>query len=100
MDEILHYTVLFDIYGELLTEKQQQYFKDYYFHNLSLSEIAQNYQVSRNAIHKQIKESLSKLEQYEQVLHLAQKNDQLDQLLTKIIDPTIKQELIHIIENE
>ena len=35
-------TILYDYYGVLLTEKQQNYFKDYYFNNLSLSEISEN----------------------------------------------------------
>ena len=45
MEEVLYYTELFDFYGTLLTEKQQNYFKDYYFNNLSLSEIAENYEI-------------------------------------------------------
>ena len=49
-------TILYDYYGVLLTEKQQNYFKDYYFNNLSLSEISENNSVSRNAVHKQLKE--------------------------------------------
>ena len=48
MKDVLYYNELFDLYGELLTEKQRSYFKDYYFDNLSFSEIANNNQVSRN----------------------------------------------------
>ena len=62
MKEILYYTMLFDLYGELLTSKQQDYFKDYYFNNLSLSEIAENYEITRNAIHNQLREAKEKLE--------------------------------------
>ena len=68
MDKIIYLTNLFDYYGELLTDKQQAYFKDYYFNNLTLSEIAENENVSRNAIHKQIKDSENKLLNYEKVL--------------------------------
>ena len=39
MKKEIYYNNLFDYYGELLTEKQQEYFKYYYFDNLSLSEI-------------------------------------------------------------
>ena len=49
-------TILYDYYKELLTNKQREYFEDYYFDNLTLSEIADNNDVSRNAIHKQIKD--------------------------------------------
>lgn len=52
---------LYDIYGELLTSKQQDYFEDYYFNNLTLAEMSENYNVSRNAVHKQIKEAEEKL---------------------------------------
>ena len=50
----LHYVELFDYYGELFTDKQKEYFKDYYENNLTLQEIAENSSVSRNAVHKNI----------------------------------------------
>ena len=59
MDKVIYLINLFDYYGELLTPKQQAYFKDYYFNNLTLSEIAENENVSRNAIHKQIKDGVN-----------------------------------------
>ena len=52
----LELTIVYDYYGELLTEKQQLYFEDYYFNNLSLQEIAINYNVSRNAVYNSLKE--------------------------------------------
>lgn len=45
----------YDLYASLLTEKQRLYFEDYYFMDYSLSEIADNYNVSRNAIYDLIK---------------------------------------------
>ena len=65
---------LFDYYSELLTDKQKQYFKDYYFDNLSLSELSENYDVSRNAIHKTLKDAEEKLFYYEEKLRLLEKN--------------------------
>ena len=67
MNHRLYLTYLYDYYGELLTEKQRNYFEEYYFNNLSLLEISENYQVSRNAIHKQLKEVEEKLNKYEQI---------------------------------
>ena len=49
------YNHLFDYYGCLLTEKQQEYFTSYYFDDMSLAEIADIYNVSRNAVHDQLK---------------------------------------------
>ena len=60
MEELVHYTLLYDIYGSLLTDKQRAYFEDYYFNNLSLSELASIYNISRNAIHRQIKRNYKK----------------------------------------
>ena len=61
MDELVYYNELFDYYGELLTEKQKEYFKFYYFDNLSLSEIAEENNISRNAVSKTLKEVKEKL---------------------------------------
>ena len=43
MDNIIYYNSLFDYYGELLTPTQINYFKAYYYDNLSLSEISDEY---------------------------------------------------------
>ena len=64
MEELVYYSSLFDYYGNLLTKKEQEYFEDYYFNNLSLQEIANNYEVTRNAISKTLKESKEKLDYY------------------------------------
>ncbi len=98
MEELVYYTLLFDTYGDLLTDKQKLYFKDYYFKNLSLSELALKYNISRNAIHKQIKETIYKLEKYETNLHLILKNRKLEEIITTIKDPNLKEKLQEIIE--
>ena len=54
MEKIIHYNSLYDCYKPLFTEKQQLYFQDYYFNNLSLGEIADNNNVSRNAVHNNL----------------------------------------------
>ena len=54
MDHRLYITALYDIYGELLTTKQQEYFEDYYFNNLTLAEISENLGITRTAVHNQI----------------------------------------------
>ena len=77
MEDVIYYNNLYDLYGGLLTDKQRQYFEDYYFHNYSFSEMAENYDVSRNAAFKQIHIVIEKLEEYERVLHLREKKKQL-----------------------
>lgn len=89
LEEHTYYIKLYDYYGSLLTEKQQKYFEDYYFSNLSLSEISQNYDISRNAIHKQIKDSKELLEYYEKKLNLLEKSKKIEKII-KDLDNDIK----------
>ena len=81
MEDIIYYNELYDLYGDLLTEKQRKYFEDYYFHNLSFSEMAENYEVSRNAAFKQLHIVLQKLDEYESILHLKEKRDKILDIL-------------------
>ena len=81
MEDVVYYNELYDYYGELLTDKQRQYFEEYYFHNLSFSEMAEAYGVSRNAVFKQIHIVLDKLEEYEKVLKLKNKKEKIQSLL-------------------
>lgn len=74
--------ILYDFYNILFSDKQKLYFEEYYFNNLSLGEISDNYSLSRNAIHKIIKSMVEKLEYYEDKLKLYEKSIEL----TKIID--------------
>lgn len=99
MEDFIKYTILFDFYGELLTDKQQKYFKEYYFDNLSLKEISLNYQVSRNAIFNQIKETKELLNHYEKILHLKEKQEKLELICQKIKEEEIKKEIREIIES-
>lgn len=84
MESRVYYGILYDFYGGLLTEKQRMYFEDYYFQNLTLSELSENYEVSRNAIHKQLKETTEKLEHYERVLKLNEKKEALLEVLKEL----------------
>lgn len=57
--------LLYDIYGKLLTAKQQEIFEEYYMYNLSLREIAKNKGISYQAIRDSIKSSEGMLENFE-----------------------------------
>lgn len=83
MNDRIHYINLYDYYGELLTEKQKDYFEDYYFSNLTLAEISENESISRNAVHKQIKEVEKKLDYYEEKLSLLSKAIKIKELLNE-----------------
>ncbi|MBR3209423.1 MAG: hypothetical protein IKF82_04055 [Bacilli bacterium] len=96
MDKVVYLTNLYDYYGELLTEKQKEYFEDYYFNNLTLSEISENKKISRNAIHKSIKEIENKLYSYEETLKLYEKSRQIKEII-KNLDKETKEKIEEII---
>ena len=92
----IRYSILFDYYGELFTDKQKGYFKDYYFNNLTLQEIADNNNVSRNAVHKNIKDILQKLDYYEEKLNLYSNKLKIEKLIENI-DVNIKNKIEELI---
>lgn len=87
---------LYDYYKELLTEKQRGYFEQYFFDNLTLAEIAENLKVSRNAVHKQVKEVEEKLLFYESKLKLWEKREQIEKIIEPL-DKRIKEQIIELI---
>ena len=98
MDKLVYLNNLFDLYGELLTDKQQMYFKDYYFDNLSYGEISEKYNVSRNAIFHQLKIIEERLSFYEEKLKLYSKKDKINNLLSKLDNKEVQDEIKKIIE--
>ncbi len=92
MDKTILIINLYDYYGELLTDKQKEYFEDYYFNNLSLSEISENKNISRNAVHKVLKETENKLIYYENILKDYKKSIEIKELI-KNIDKNIKNKI-------
>ena len=90
MEDREYLIILYDYYGELLSDIQREYFEAYYFENLSLSEISENDGKSRNAIHKCIKSGSSKLYEYEDKLKLYEKRCKLEKVIDRISDNEIK----------
>ena len=97
MEERDYLIILYDYYGELLTDNQREYFEDYYFNNLSFSEMAENYGVSRNAIFNQIHIVTDKLKEYEQILRLFEKRKKLEALLVSVDNSELKKKLEELI---
>ena len=73
MDEILKQSLLYDFYGELLTEHQKEIYEQFIVEDLSLSEIAKNAGISRQGVHDLVKRCDKILEEYEAKLHLVEK---------------------------
>lgn len=97
MDKVIYLNCLYDYYKELFTEKQKMYFEDYYFNNLSLSEIAENCGVSRNAVFNQLKIMEEKLEELEDKLGLFEKKEKILKLLNNKIDANLLEEIMAIL---
>ncbi len=93
MDDYILYNNLYDCYFELLTDKQRKYFEDYYFNNLSLGEMSSDYQISRNAIYKQIQITTKKLRELEEKLHLFEKKKKLEEIIDKIEEKSVREKL-------
>ena len=70
MNKNLATSDLLDIYGELLTDKQRDMLELYYNDDLSLAEIAEHYEISRQGVHDSIRRGEEALEEYERVLGL------------------------------
>lgn len=73
MDRVFERTMLYDFYGELLNEHKKSIYEDALLNDLSLSEIAEDRGVSRQAVHEAIKKCNTQLEEYEDKLHLIEK---------------------------
>ncbi|MDE5565928.1 MAG: DNA-binding protein [Anaeroplasmataceae bacterium] len=71
---------LYDVYQDLLTDKQKSYFEEYYFDDLSIGEIAENHTVSRNAVFDQLKRVIGILKDYEAKLKLVEKTSQIEDM--------------------
>ena len=74
LDKTIRINLLYDFYHELLTEKQQTFLLYYYQDNYSLGEIAEQFEISRQAVNEHIKRAEFMLEEYETKLQLLRKH--------------------------
>ena len=94
MEKAVKYSILLELYGGLLTEKQYELLDNYYNQDLGLSEIAENLGITRQAVRDNLKKGENNLVEYEEKIHLMQKIDKIDKL---DIDKTIKKEIRNIL---
>lgn len=76
IEQVIKISQLYDFYSELLSEKQKQYLNDYYFNDFSLTEISENYDISKQAVSNNIKRTIIELQQYEEKLNLIKLNNE------------------------
>ena len=93
MSKDLSVSRLCDVYGSLLTEHKREIVREYYDDDLSLTEIAENHGITRQAALCSIKQAEKQLRDYESKLGFLQKTDlitrELDEL-TEIVDGDIE----------
>ena len=70
MDKIYEQTLLFDFYGELLSDHQKQIYEEVVMGDYSLSEAASDFKITRQGVHDLIKRTNAILTDYEEKLHL------------------------------
>ena len=85
MDKKVEISMLWEIYGSLLTDKQNEYIDYYYNQDLSLSEIAENDNITRQAVRDIIKKGERKLFEYEEKLLFMKKTINQEQKIQQIL---------------
>lgn len=102
MDKNIELVMLYEIYGKLLTEKQQAIFEEYYLYNLSLREIAENKKISYQAVRDSIKASEAMLNSFENTVGMKNMVEKVEKALEILEqDDNIqnkKEELIKILK--
>ena len=86
MDKKVEISMLCQIYGKMLTEKQYEVINDYYNNDLSLSEIAENNNITRQAVRDVIKKGENKLFEYEEKLLIMKKMLKQEKQIQEIIN--------------
>ncbi|WP_408954580.1 YlxM family DNA-binding protein [Natroniella sp. ANB-PHB2] len=77
VEKVIKIGKLFGFYASLLTERQQEFMRLYYYHDLSLGEIAQQKSVTRQAVYDNLKRSEYALQEYEKKLNLVKHYDKV-----------------------
>ena len=98
IEQVIKISQLYDFYSELLSEKQKQYLNDYYFNDFSLTEISENYDISKQAVSNNIKRTITELERYEEKLNLIKLNNERLFLLNELRKSTSDEGILSYVD--
>lgn len=84
MEKIVERNILFDYYGELLTDRQKEIYQDAVYQDMSLAELSDNYGISRQGVHDFLKRCDKILIGYEKKLKLIEKSGNIKVACDKI----------------
>lgn len=90
MDELVKQALLYDYYGELLTDQQKKIYEEVFFDDYSLSEVAKDENISRQGVHDMIKRTKQTLQSYEDKLGLVKKHLEIKEIASKIEEKVSK----------
>ncbi|MNL50893.1 putative DNA-binding protein [compost metagenome] len=90
MDKKVEISILCQLYGKLLTEKQSEFINDYYNNDLTLSEIAENNNITRQAVRDIIKKGERKLFEYEEKLLFMKKQISQEEKIQEVLSELTK----------
>ena len=90
MEKNVKISILLDIYGKLLTQKQYKLLDDYYNNDLSLSEIAENENITRQAVRDNLKKGENNLFEYEEKLGFMRKEIMQEETISSILSEISK----------
>lgn len=106
MEKKVEISVLCQLYGKLLTKKQVKFIDDYYNNDLSLSEIAENNNITRQAVRDTLQKGEKKLFEYEEKLKIMKRTLNQEKIvknilleLTKIQKDSSDKKVEHILNN-
>ncbi len=83
-DDITELSILYDFYGDLLPDKVREIFRLYHEENLSLAEIAEQFAISRQGVHENVRRAEEKLRGYEEKLGLARRFTEQEAVLGRL----------------
>lgn len=97
MEDSVKFSILLELYGKLLTEKQYELLDYYYNQDIGLSEIAENLGITRQAVRDNLKKGENNLMDFEEKLHLWQKRETILKVCEQIKNTEIKKKLENIL---
>jgi len=97
MDNREYIIALYEIYKELLNEKERNYFEYYYFEDYSMQEIADLYKVSKAYASKYLNKINDKIINYEKILKINDRNSKIIDLLKNVNDIELKSKIIELL---
>lgn len=100
MEEKVRISILLELYGKLLTEKQYEFMDLYYNQDLSLSEIGDNEDITRQAVRTILLKSKKKLEEYENQLKFMQKEEKIKKCIEELEETNVDKKILEKLKQQ